>query len=254
MRDASLYASRFQASPTDRAPPRDTRRNGRRSIFARIFGAKPIGVTLILGIAAVAAIGVPMNALLLQDGRHPAPLFSVQPSNAVLGAPTRPARPPAVESRTERDANVPARAAPKDLIASKIERLDVAKSPDSGKSAPAKADAPHAADKKRDAIGLLIVGDPPLKASADKANKADKTPSADKTASADKSAPVDKNVLYAQRALLKLGYVVRSDGVLSGATRHALEKFEGDAGLPVKGRITPKVLQQLAARSRLPLP
>lgn len=214
-----------------------------------MFGAKPIGVTLILGIAAVAAIGVPMNALFLQDGRHPAPLFSAQPSNALLGAPTPPARPPAVEARTERDANVPARSAPKDLIASKIEKLDVAKSSDWGKGVPAKADAPHAADKKRDAIGLLIVGDPPpLKASADKSSKADKT------ASADKTAPVDKNVLYAQRALLKLGYVVRSDGVLSGATRHALEKFEGDAGLPVKGRITPKLLQQLAARSRLPLP
>ena len=126
------------------------------------------------------------------------------------------------------------------------------KAPTAGKSAPAKADPPHTADKKRDAIGLLIVGDPPpLKASVDKANKADK---ADKAASADKTAPVDKNVLYAQRALLKLGYVVRSDGVLNGATRHALEKFEGDAGLPVKGRITPKLLQQLAARSRLPLP
>ncbi|WP_246695623.1 peptidoglycan-binding domain-containing protein [Methylocystis rosea] len=210
---------------------------------------------LILGIAAVAAIGVPMNALFLQDGRHPAPLFSAHPSNAVLGAPTAPARAPAVEARTERDANVPARSAPKDLIASKIEKLDAAKSPDGGKSAPAKADPPHTADKKRDAIGLLIVGDPPpLKASVDKSNKADKADKADKAAGADKTAAVDKNVLYAQRALLKLGYVVRSDGVLNGATRHALEKFEGDAGLPVKGRITPKVLQQLAARSRLPLP
>ncbi len=214
-----------------------------------MFGAKRIGVMLILGIATVAAIGVPMNALFLQDGRHPAPLFSAQTSNAVLGAPTPPARPPAVEARTDRDANVPARAIPKDLIASKIEKLDAAKSPDWGKSAPAKADPPHTADKKRDAIGLLIVGDPtPIKASGDKADKAEKADAADKTAT------LDKNVLYAQRALLKLGYVVRSDGVLSGATRHALEKFEGDAGLPVKGRITPKLLQQLAARSRLPLP
>jgi peptidoglycan hydrolase-like protein with peptidoglycan-binding domain len=152
-------------------------------------------------------------------------------------------------ARIERDADLPARPSSKDPIASKIEKLDVAKSPDWGKNAPAKADPPHAADKKRDAIGLLIVGDPPpAKPSADKANKADKVASADKTAS------VDKNVLYAQRALLKLGYVVRSDGVLSGATRQALEKFEGDAGLPVKGRITPKLLQQLAERSRLPLP
>ena len=55
------------------------------------------------------------------------------------------------------------------------------KAPTGGKSAPAKADSPHAADKKRDAIGLLIVGDPPpLKASADKANKADKADKADK--------------------------------------------------------------------------
>jgi len=214
---------------------------------------------LILGIAAVAAIGVPMNALFLQDGRHPAPLFSAQPSNAVLGAPTPPARRPVIDSApVERDANVPARATPKDLIASKIEKLDAAKSLDGGKSAAAKADPPHTADKKRDAIGLLIVGDPtPIKASADKPNKAekaDKADKADKAANADKTASVDKNVLYAQRALLKLGYVVRSDGVLSGAMRHALEKFEGDSGLPVKGRITPKLLQQLAARSRLPLP
>jgi hypothetical protein len=219
-----------------------------------MFGATPIGVTLILGIAAVAAIGVPMNALFLQDGRHPAPLFSAQPSNAVLGAPTPPARRPAVieTARIERDPDVPTRATPKDLIASKIEKLDAAKSLDGGKSAPAKADPPHTADKKRDAIGLLIVGEPtPIKASGD---KADKTNKADKADVAVKTASIDKNVLYAQRALLKLGYVVRSDGVLNGATRHALEKFEGDAGLPVKGRITPKLLQQLAARSRLPLP
>lgn len=212
---------------------------------------------LILGIAAVAAIGVPMNALFLQDGRHPAPLFSSQHSNAVPGAPTPPVRRPVVteSARIERDATVAAHATPKDPIANKIEKLDVAKSPDWGKSAPAKAEPPHAVDKKRDAIGLLIVGDPPpVKASADKPNKADKADKADKAPTADKTAPVDKNVLYAQRALLKLGYVVRSDGVLSAATRHALEKFEGDAGLPVKGRITPKLLQQLAARSRLPLP
>jgi peptidoglycan hydrolase-like protein with peptidoglycan-binding domain len=61
-------------------------------------------------------------------------------------------------------------------------------------------------------------------------------------------------VLFAQRALLKLGYVVRADGMLSSATRQALEKFERDIGLPAKGQITPKLLRQLAARSSLPLP
>ncbi|HEY8124747.1 MAG TPA: peptidoglycan-binding domain-containing protein [Methylocystis sp.] len=212
-----------------------------------------MGATLILGIAAVAAIGVPLNALFFQEGRHPAPLFSAQPSNGV--APTPPARPAARDAaRIERDINLPARAAPKDLIASKIEKLDV-KNPEAGKSAPAKTEPPHAADKKRDAIGLLLLGDsPPIKASSDKADKADKADRPDKAASANKTVTVDKNVFYAQRALLKLGYVVRSDGVLNSATRQVLEKFERDVGLPVKGQITPKLLQQLATRSRLPLP
>ncbi|MGD9542612.1 MAG: peptidoglycan-binding protein [Methylocystis sp.] len=256
MRDASLYASRFQASPTDRAPPRAARR-GRRSFLGRIFSARGIGATLILSIAAVAAIGVPMNALLLQDGRHPAPLFSAKHSSAAVSAPTPPARPTVKETaRTERDANAPARLSPKDAIADRIEKLDGARSADAGKSAeagksaPAKADTPRAADKKRDAIGMLILGEAPASKPAPAASVEKPT----KAATADKKASFDKNVLYAQRTLVRLGYVVRSDGLLNAATRHAIEKFERDIGLPVKGQVTPKLLRQLAARSRTPLP
>lgn len=214
-----------------------------------MFGSRGIGVTLILGIAAVAAIGVPMNALLLQDGRHPAPLFSVRPSNAVMVAPRPPARRPApIETaRTERDAGAVARPAPKDLIASKLENLD-ARGSEPGKIEPAKLESTRPADKTRDAIGLLILGKAPPAAGADKADKAEKAPSSEQPA------PVDRGVLYAQRALLRLGYVVRADGVLTGATRRALEKFEHDAGLPAKGKITPQLLKQLATLSGLPRP
>ena len=114
------------------------------------------------------------------------------------------------------------------------------------KSEPAKADLTRAADKTRDAIGLLILAKAPPVASADKAEK---------PASAGKTAAVDKqHVLYAQRALLRLGYVVRADGAWNSATRRALEKFERDAGLPAKGQITPKLLQQLATLSGLARP
>ncbi|MGJ0397232.1 MAG: peptidoglycan-binding domain-containing protein [Methylocystis sp.] len=223
-----------------------------------MFGSRGIGVTLILGIAAVAAIGVPMNALLLQDGRHPAPLFSVRPSNAVMVAPRPPARRPApIETaRTERDAGAVARPAPKDLIASKLENLD-ARGSEPGKIEPAKLESTRPADKTRDAIGLLILGKAPPAAGADKADKAEKAASAEKAEKAPNSeqpAPVDRGVLYAQRALLRLGYVVRADGVLTGATRRALEKFEHDAGLPAKGKITPQLLKQLATLSGLPRP
>ena len=200
--------------------------------MGRIFGAKGIGATLILGIAAVAAIGVPMNALFFQDGRHPAPLFSSPPSVAVVKAPTPPARPTVIESpRTERGESLTPRRAATDAIAAKIEKPDIVK------SAPAKPETPRAADKKKDPIGRLILGQarPPA-------------------AKVDKAAPVPKNVLYTQRALLKLGYVVRADGVLNAATRQAFQKFERDIGLPVTAHITPKLLQQLASRSRLPPP
>lgn len=224
-----------------------------------MFGAKRIGVTLILGIAAVAAIGVPMNALFLQDGRHPAPLFSVRTSNAVMVPPRPPARPAAIEAaRNDRETGAQPRPVLKDLIASKLENLDV-KTLDAGKTEPAKADLTRTANKTRDAIGLLILSkaQQPPTADADKADKTEKAPSADKAemaASPEKNAPIDKSVLYAQRALLRLGYVVRADGVLTGATRRALEKFERDAGLPAKGKITPQLLKQLATLSGLPRP
>ncbi|WP_292531336.1 peptidoglycan-binding protein [Methylocystis sp.] len=204
-------------------------------------------MTLILGIAAVAAIGVPMNALFFQDGRHPAPLFSAQRSNAITVPPTPPTRPAAIEAaRTERETFIQARPTPKDAIASKLEKLD-AKPLEAGKTEPAKADLTRT-DKTRDAIGLLILSKAPPTASADKADKTEKA------ASPEKTAQVDKNVLYAQRALLRLGYVVRADGVLNNATRHALEKFERDAGQPGKGKITPKVLKLLATLSGLARP
>lgn len=232
MRDASLYASRFQASPTDRAPPRAPRRKGRRSLLGQVFGARGIGATLILGIAVVAAIGVPMNALFFQDGRHPAPLFSSTPPIAVVKTPTPPARPTAIEPPRQERAESPAPRRPaNDAIADKIEKADAVK------SAPTKPEPPRGADKKKDPIGQLIVG------------QARPAP-----AKVDKAPPAPKNVLYTQRALLKLGYVVRADGVLTPATRQAFQKFERDVGLPVTAQITPKLLQQLAARSRLPPP
>jgi hypothetical protein len=216
-----------------------------------MFGAKRIGVTLILGIAAVAAIGVPMNALYFQEGRHPAPLFSAQRSNAVAvppTPPTRPARSAAIEAaRTERESVSQTRPAPKDAIAAKLEKLD-GKSLDAGKTEPAKADSTHTAGKTRDAIGQLILGKAPPAASADKADKTEKA------ASPEKTAQLDKNVLYAQRALLRLGYVVRADGVLNTPTRRALEKFQHDASLPGNGKITPKLLKLLATLSGLPRP
>jgi len=56
----------------------------------------------------------------------------------------------------------------------------------------------------------------------------------------------NKTVLLAQRALSKLGYSVKADGVAGGTTRQAIEKFERDNRLPVKGDLSPKILRELS--------
>lgn len=189
----------------------ETRRGERdkagRSALARVFGGRRRGVVF-LSCIALAAIGIPLNALYLQEGRHPAPLFretapeaSPEPKTAHVSAPLPPARP----------LSASAQAAP------------------AAKPAVAKPEPAHAVEKTRDAIGALLNG------------------------GARKSEDGDKSVLAAQRALAKLGYSLRADGVFGGATRQAVEKFERDSGLPVKGELTPKIMRQLHARSGLPV-
>ena len=73
------------------------------------------------------------------------------------------------------------------------------------------------------------------------------TPKAEKAEKADKS---DKAVLQAQRALNKLGYgPLKADGLMGPGTRAALEKFERDRKLPVKGEAAGRTLKELAARA-----
>ena len=56
-------------------------------------------------------------------------------------------------------------------------------------------------------------------------------------------------MLAVQRALLKLGFVVRPDGEMGAVTRRALEQYERDRGLPVDGRLTPKLVRRLSAET-----
>lgn len=73
------------------------------------------------------------------------------------------------------------------------------------------------------------------------------TPKVEKAEAADKS---DKAVLQAQRALNKLGYgPLKADGLMGPGTRAALEKFERDRKLPVKGEAAGRTLKELAARA-----
>lgn len=76
-------------------------------------------------------------------------------------------------------------------------------------------------------------------------------PAEDTTASV--SPKPDKNVMRAQRALTKLGFgPLKDDGMMGPSTRAAIEKFERERKLPVKGEAAGKTLRELTARAGLP--
>jgi hypothetical protein len=184
----------------------------------------------VLLFALLGAIAV--NAMFLQHGRHPAPLFG----STVKIEPPRPPAPPKPHVRPNSiDALLTERipAAPLQPV---NPATDAAFSPPvaddaAGGSAPDAAPQPAApAKKSHDLIGALIDGNGVVPASAS-----------------------THNVMSAQRALQKLGAPVKPDGDYGAATRKAVEAFQRDNHLPVTGELNGKTRRALAARSGLPV-
>ncbi|NEU11835.1 peptidoglycan-binding protein [Methylobacterium sp. BTF04] len=166
-------------------------------------------------LAMGAVIVVSMNALGYQMGRHPAPIFpkvAARPAAAPKAAPVKPVA--EIVAKPE-----PARTDVKAEVAKPMRSDDPKAEP-----------APRATS--RDTIGEII------KAGETTASVTPKT---------------DKSVAQAQRALVKLGYgPLKADGVLGAGTRAAIEKFEHDRKLPVKGEPTGRTLRELASRAGFP--
>ena len=183
--------------------------------------AAPKQVYLGAGLAAlVAAIGG--NALLMQAGRHPAPLFSRarSPDCGDRGAARRAcADGGSGESGPGRSAR--AGGARHDVLASGPLQ-------DKPRPAPATPPGPEGGERheaaRADQIGALLLGKPV----------------------GDES----QLVRAAQIALLKLGYPVKPDGAEDGATRRALRKFERAHGLAPTTEIGPALVKQLTAAAR----
>ena len=191
--------------------------------------------------AALAALlaGIGANALLLQIGRHPAPLLAeatghpaptVQPvaphaSPAPVAphmspAPVSPPSPPAADF-----VNTAPPAAP---LAAGRPRATRTSAPDTTSSlGPAEGPergVPPAAAHAPDQIAALLRGK-----------------------------PIDDEsrlVRAAQIALAKLGYPVKPSGAEGGATRRALREFERAHGLTPTTEISPELVKQLSAAVR----
>ena len=201
------------------------------------------------------------NALALQSSRHPAPLFNTReivlaPEPAEVGTdqplpPVRPGTELTDQSSTGPNphAFVPHAAAPETSAAGTATK-PVARSPitemirNGGQPAPAAASparaqqpspaAPPAARiAARDPIADMIRMGGPVPVPPGNVGRPD---------------PGD-TVLAGQRALARLGYSVKVDGLMGTGTRQAIERFEQDKRLPVTGEFNARTLRELSNAS-----
>jgi len=190
---------------------------GAARLLMEIALATPRRVYISAGVAALVA-GIGANALLLQMGRHPAPLLASVAHDPLPYAPPTP---------TSEYSTASAAAPP----AGDISRASQASAPDTTSSiAPAAQDKQHQSSAPNgerrsaalgpDQIGALLRGKP------------------------DDGSPL---VRAAQIALAKLGYAVKSNGAEDGATRRALRHFERAHGLAPTTEISPELVKQLTA-------
>jgi len=172
-----------------------------------------------------------VNALMLQDKRHPAPLFNdLTAAPALRPAPPQAAAPPAPARQT---ASLPAEPRKPDSIGQLLQGGAPAQTPVAAKDS---AGDKTAAINRRDSIGQLLKSGAPA---------AEPAPQAE--------APVDRAILNAQKALSRLGYGVRADGRAGAGTKQAIEKFERTRRLPVTGELNPRTRRELAALSGMPI-
>ena len=191
---------------TRRPPPGTKKKKGKRR-FRFNVDMKRVARYSAIGMSATVAIGIMVNALVLQKSKHPAPLFG---KSIVLGESTVPAPRPAPQPIrvAVEDPETPAEA-PMPIAKPTIASL-------SGETDPSSDDQ----------IGRLLQG-----------------------GSVPNDKPDSKVVLGAQKALVKLGFVLKTTGTFGPQTKKALEMFEKDRHLPIKGELSHRVLKALTAES-----
>ena len=182
-----------------------------------------------LGTSAAIVLGIVVNALVMQKGHHPAPLFGKAITLSDVGPVEKHTSP--ASTQTARDGADASAALPEQpaspAVLPVVVPMPVAKPRHASQVVADKA----AGD---DGIARLLRGEAPAQTVGDKNI-------------GDKSEP--KTVLGAQKALAKLGYALKPNGTLGPATRKAIEAFEKQRNLPVKGDLSRRVVKMLTAET-----
>jgi hypothetical protein len=196
---------------------------------------------MVAGLLAAAAVcAIVTNALFLQAGRHPSPMFG---GNVV----TLPAPQPAVASPLPRPR-------PIELTARPVEPEPVESKPVEARAAEPKgadknADAKNADAKNADAMTSLVVKSTtaPVAAPANVMRPPAPIPAPAQTAGA-------RRVAAVQRALTQYGYgQLKPTGAVGADTQAAISKFEHARKLPVTGQMSDRLVRELTAMTGHPI-
>jgi len=201
--------------------------------------------------ATVALFAIVANALFLQKGPHPAPIFATRPLLQQQAALVPRLQTPVAElgnqGRLQLITNIQRELARKGFYDGPADGIWGAKTDtavhDFIQAAGLKAN-PEASDGLLRAIAASNV-------KPSSAGAASIAPPADAIA---KLITPSKRVTAVQRALADFGYgQIKPTGVVDPETRAAVEKFERDHRLPVTGQISDRLVRDLAAMTGRPL-
>jgi peptidoglycan hydrolase-like protein with peptidoglycan-binding domain len=198
------------------------------------------------GVAALAAGAIVINALFLQTGPHPAPIFF-----------DRPDPPPPAPAAAERKPAVAAAKPRADVVAEiqrELTRRGFYDGPADGLYGP-KTDT--AIRDFEEAAGLRPSAEPNdalLRAIAQSSVKPKPTAApARRDPIAELLAP-NRRVIAVQRALAAYGYgQIKPTGIYDSDTRAAIERFERENKLPVTGKISDQLARNIATMTGRPL-
>jgi len=210
-------------------------------------------VALLMATAAIFAIVV--NALFLQKGPHPAPIFAARPllpQEATLaprlpGAQQVPASETNSAARLQLIVNIQRELTRKGFYDGTADGIWGAKTDSAVRDFIQTAGLKSSAEASE---GLLRA----ITASTVKpASASGAAPASDPIARLIAPAP-SKRVMAVQRALADFGYgQIKPTGFVDADTKAAVEKFERDRRLPIDGQITDRFVRDLAAMTGRPL-
>ena len=207
-----------------------------------------VGIVL----AAAAALTIFVNALFLQHGPHPSPIFATRP----LVKQVQPLAAPAVPPKAKSDASLQNRTQLIADIQRELTRRGFYDGPADGIWG-AKTDAAARDFAQAGALKMNIqASEALLRAIAASNTRAKNGP----PAAPAQDDPIAKllapspRVTAVQRALADFGYgQVNATGIYDPATRSAIETFQRERRLPVNGEITDELVRELAAVAGRPL-